>query len=52
MNEDDYSKPLHGYEADETRDLFDLALDFVQVLLILGFLTFAIFGLIGVWSAM
>ena len=52
MNEDEYSKPRHGYESDEARDLFDLVLDFVQVLIVLGFLTFVIFGLIGYWSGL
>lgn len=52
MSEDDYSKPHHSYESDEARDLVDLALDFVQVLIVLGFLTFVIFGLIGYWSSL
>jgi len=51
MNEDDYKRRHHGYD-DEARDLVDLLIDFVQVMAVLGLLTFIVLGLIGYWSAL
>ena len=36
----------------EPNKFAEFSLDFIQALLILGFLTFTIFGLIGYWSAL
>ena len=43
MNEDDYAKARHGYEASEARDLVELAIDAALFLLVLASLTFTIF---------
>ena len=48
MNEDDYAKTRHGYEA---RDLIEVALDFALVALALAALTFVLLSAAGfIWG--